>query len=121
LGGSPARRILVFKKIIEKTDGQWRVGLREHRLDEPTWSDWITWNFNEWSVPGPCFGRFRMGLGVVFGMKHWGLDGCKVRNSFDFLGDFYQNKIYVGGILWLGEERRGLEPIEVVAYNTSSW
>ncbi|CAL1141716.1 unnamed protein product, partial [Cladocopium goreaui] len=42
--------ILVFKKIIEKTDGQWRVGLREHRLDEPTWSDWITWNFNEWSL-----------------------------------------------------------------------
>jgi hypothetical protein len=84
LGGSPSR-ILVFKKIIEKTDGQWRVGLREHRLDEPTWSNWITWNFNEWSVPGPCFGRFRMGLGVVFGMKHWGLDGCKVRNSF-FLG-----------------------------------
>ena len=25
-----------------------------------------------------------MGLGVVFGMKHWGLDGCKVRNSFFF-------------------------------------
>ena len=27
-----------------------------------------------------------MGLGVVFGMKHWGLDGCKVRNSFFFFG-----------------------------------
>jgi len=38
--------ILVFKKIISKTDGQFRVGLREEATDEPTWSNWITWNFN---------------------------------------------------------------------------
>ena len=62
-----------------------------------------------------------MGLGVVFWDETFGAL-MVVRFGFFlfFLGDFYENKIYVGGILWLGEER-GLEPIEVVAYNMSSW
>ncbi|CAJ1375278.1 unnamed protein product [Effrenium voratum] len=35
--------ILLFKKRISKSDGQWRLGLRELAADEPTWSSWIYW------------------------------------------------------------------------------
>ena len=56
-----AIRILVFKKIISKTDGQFRVGLREEATDEPTWSNWITWNFNQDHVTWSIFWETQVG------------------------------------------------------------
>eukprot|EP00435_Cladocopium_sp_Y103_P003433 s5185_g1.t1 len=71
----PSRKswILVFKKIIEKTDGQFRVGLREHRLDEPTWSNWIYWNFNEWHLT-EALNEMVMPSGTQVHTEGWWMD-----------------------------------------------
>ncbi|CAE7721951.1 lgals3bpa [Symbiodinium sp. CCMP2456] len=42
--------MVLLKRIISKDGGQWRIGLREARDDEPTYTNWIGWNFNDFHV-----------------------------------------------------------------------
>eukprot|EP00439_Symbiodinium_sp_Y106_P051619 s602_g6.t2 len=42
--------LVLVRKIISKSDGQWRIGLRETNRDEPTFSEWIHWNANEFGI-----------------------------------------------------------------------
>ncbi|CAE7817324.1 lgals3bpa [Symbiodinium sp. CCMP2592] len=42
--------MVLLKRFISKTGGQWRIGLREAPDDEPTYTNWIRWNFNDFHV-----------------------------------------------------------------------
>ncbi|CAE7458373.1 unnamed protein product [Symbiodinium natans] len=39
-GAGGVERLVMLRKFISKTDGQWRIGLRETPRDEPTFSNW---------------------------------------------------------------------------------
>ena len=69
--------MVLLKRIISKTGGQWRIGLREAPDDEPMSSGMITWL--AFSVYKPYYtyklfvGMFSSAAGSVHSLWGWGI------------------------------------------------